>query len=298
MLLSEVKSEKKPIKIPTWLIGVIVGIALGIATAWLDKTYLQSQSFSNGFIIALLSSLIGIVIDTRTLLEKRFEIDDRRSRLMKSLEECPFEEELLVQMLNPVVQIPTIDQNKYLHDRALIVISKCKTKLEDLSKSRYTLKQYSMELLIEFTENAKKSIYATSTDVDLLNLWRNTDGAKYLEKQISLINDHKVTIQRLFIITADTKSDTNKRKKLLDIMYNQRKEKIDVKWITSRAYFEEARNSDSNNFVIIDEWVHLDTVINEGEAIGMKIDFNPQTIRDSKNNFILQWGKGKPLEEL
>ena len=57
------KNNDNIYSIPIWMIGVIVGIALGITTAWWDKTY---AAVSNGFIVALLSSLIGIVIDHPT----------------------------------------------------------------------------------------------------------------------------------------------------------------------------------------------------------------------------------------
>lgn len=213
------------------LIGAFLGFVINGAFALLDKysTKINDQSLLIIFSTILLSSLFGLILDIRASLEefrdsliKRNELQDRRARFLKSLEDCKFEEEKLTQLLNTVATIDS--SNRYLFKYVNKIIDECRSDLHLAASYQIMEKGYPIHILLEFTQNAKESILATSTIVDA-EFWNSNEGNSYWDKQINVIK-RKVRVKRLFIIPAGLRENENsKLSRLKQIMEAQEKER-------------------------------------------------------------------------
>jgi len=171
-------------------------------------------------------------------------------------------------------------------------IARLASLMESLSNGTADCPGENHEWLIDLTTCAKRTIYATSTDVDR-DFWSSEPGKRYLAAQGEAIRKRQVEVRRLFLV-EESRDRTDGLERLCA---TQRRFGIDARIAVRSTLEPSAQMPPLNDFIIFDGELCYETepdvrVVPAKTTLKMKRDHVEERI----NRFNVLWEVTDPAE--
>lgn len=230
-------------------LGALTAIGIGLIESALPDWFSADRVF--GLAAGLFIFVAGILLHLLRQLDHRNSTYDRRGRLMKALEDCALEEEIITNLCEAAGSfhaVPNTVWGNISIETAKSELMHATALLNDLAASRLALPNDGSLQLKRLIDDANYQIRATSILKIDENFWQSPNGKDYISvmaKAIEQKRSNGFSIRRLFIVEASLNQE------MKNIIKHQRKIGIDVRV----AEYEQISPSEREDMVIVDDEV-------------------------------------------
>jgi hypothetical protein len=148
--------------------------------------------------------------------------------------------------------------------------------------------------MLALTRAAEQSICATSTSVDR-EFWNSEPASRYLEAQQDAVDEHGVTVRRLFLLESARELDD----RLLRLCEEQELRHIDVRAAVLPELPPHLQRGTTNDFIVFDEEVSFEIEQDLRDVnVRTRLIARQDHVRDRMKRFKELWEASMSLREL
>ncbi|MGV9286285.1 hypothetical protein [Streptomyces sp. NPDC003719] len=148
--------------------------------------------------------------------------------------------------------------------------------------------------MLALTRAAEQSICATSTSVDRL-FWNSEPASRYLEAQQDAVDEHEVSVRRLFLLESARELDD----RLLRLCEEQELRHIEVRAAVLPELPPHLQRGTTNDFIVFDEEVSFEIEQDLRDVnVRTRLIARQEHVRDRMKRFKELWEASMSLREL
>lgn len=242
--------SRNPLLDAVLVIGLLLSIGLGLFVALVSPGTTKLLAL----VVGLLGTVLTFQLDNLRRLERRFDAEDGRLRLLKAIEAYP----RLLPEITHIVETASTTLKSGVNDEFTAEIHECfrsmRSNLIRLANGQMLTKDGNTTWMESRIHEVTRSIHSTSFATDL-DWWASPSGQRYMEENLMALS-RGASIERIFILDDDFTA-------FKEVMRNQSERGIGVFIASpSKLPIELVRN-----FAIYDEMYLVEDQVNASGTV-------------------------------
>lgn len=227
--------------------------------------------------VGLLGLVIALQLEILFRVSERAGIRDQMSKMVEMAEDFPDLLRVSSRTLTASVAALRKSKAEQLRAEVLSVMSEADVRLQELAQGRLRRADGDSALTLEWTAATRRILQGTTDEGDT-HWWLHNSGALFFELNQSLIREHDVVVERVWILTKRPDEATR------DVLKKHRD--IGVKVFVLRADGDDLDRGLLVNMTMMDEgWLHEDLPNKQGQTIEYLFSENVVDIERARRRF-------------
>lgn len=227
--------------------------------------------------ITLVGFVIALQLEVLFRVSEKWAMHDEFSRLLGLVEDFPDLTRIFSAALTASVSILRTSSTTQFHTEVINILKHADGRLQELAQGRMRVTEGDSTLTLAKAASTRTSLQGT-TDQGDTRWWLENSGVSFFNLNAKLIQEHDVTIERVWLLTAQPDADTCK------VMEQHREIGVNV-YVLRADRIELDRRLLVNMTIMDGIFLHEDIPNRQGDAVEYLYSENSVDIERAKSRF-------------